>query len=56
MSFIDDFLEGQLDCCKGIPHKEGMSDDYTRGYSSEYEMAAIQDEITRDKDEVIRKH
>ena len=50
MSFIDEFLRGQHDCDKGTPHQPGQSPDYDRGYAAEYEMAAIQDEITRDKE------
>lgn len=46
MNFIDDFLKGQRDCEKGVPHQSGKSEAYDRGYAAEYEMAAIQDEIT----------
>lgn len=46
IQFIDDFLRGQRDCEKGIPHQLGNSPEYDRGYAAEYEMSAIQDEIT----------
>ncbi len=32
---IDDFIKGQEDCEKGIPHTD-KSPDYTRGYDYEY--------------------
>ena len=33
---IEDFLQGQKDCSQGIPHKDGKSKNYDRGYSYEY--------------------
>ena len=33
----DDFLRGQKDCKAGKPHKSG-SDDYNRGYATQYEL------------------
>lgn len=46
MSFINEFLKGCNDCKKGISHQSGNTEAYDRGYSAEYERAAIQDEIT----------
>ena len=33
---ITDFLQGQKDCKNGKPHKDGMSEDYDRGYNYQY--------------------
>lgn len=45
--FIDDFFQGQKDCQQGNPHEANKSDSYNRGYSTEYESAAIKDEMTK---------
>jgi hypothetical protein len=47
MNFSDEFLRGQKDCAKGIPHTP-QSEAYNRGYAAEYEMNAIKDERTKD--------
>ena len=47
MSFSDDFLQGQKDCKDGITHKEGKSDAYDRGYSTQYTLEQIQSEFSR---------
>ena len=49
--FVSDFLLGQSDCEKGIPHKAGQSAAYNRGYAAEYEISAIHDEITQKQGE-----
>ena len=36
----DDFLQGQRDCEKGVPHKDG-SESYNRGYAAQYELEQI---------------
>lgn len=56
MSFIDDFLRGQRDCSKGVPHKQGQSEAYNRGYAAEYEMSAIKDEISLNQNEAVASH
>lgn len=35
--FITDFLKGQSDCSKGVPHKAGNSEAYDRGYATEHD-------------------
>ncbi len=45
MQFVDDFMAGQRDCQKGIPHEAGHSEAYDRGYGAEYEWNCIQDEM-----------
>jgi len=42
---IDDFLQGQIDCMQGIEHKEGMSDSYNRGYTAQYEVEQMRNEL-----------
>jgi len=37
-----EFLKGQQDCAKGIPHKEGMTDSYDRGFNAQYELEQVQ--------------
>jgi len=32
LEFIDDFLKGQRDADKGLPHQAGKSEAYDRGY------------------------
>jgi len=39
--FSDDFLQGQRDCEEGIPHQEGKSEAYDRGYGAQYELEQI---------------
>ena len=39
-----DFINGQRDCRTGEPHKAGMSFDYDRGYSAQYELEQIKTE------------
>lgn len=34
---LEDFIRGQSDCSKGIPHKDGQGYSYDRGYAAEYE-------------------
>ena len=41
----DDFLQGQRDCQDGVPHKQGMSSDYDRGYACEYESEQVMSEL-----------
>jgi len=43
---ISDFLKGMADCKKGEPHKEGMGQDYDRGYRAQYEIEQINTERT----------
>lgn len=45
MSDFDDFIKGQKDCANGIKHKEGMSEEYNRGYSVQYELEQIRNEL-----------
>ena len=51
-NFIDDFFAGQKDCQQGNPHNPNKSESYDRGYSAEYELAAIKDEMTIDEKRV----
>jgi len=43
----DEFLRGQRDCRDGIPHREGQSDSYNRGYATEYEREQVMTELSR---------
>lgn len=45
--FADDFLKGQKDAAKGIPHQAGKSEAYDKGYAAQYEAEAMKDETTR---------
>jgi len=45
MSKVLDFIRGQEDCKKGVEHKSG-SEDYTRGYSAQYELEQMNTERT----------
>ena len=47
MSFQDDFLRGMKDCKKGIPSKSNQSEDYYRGYATQYQTEQIESERTR---------
>ena len=38
--FIKDFLRGQQDCSKGIPHTD-QGAAYNKGYQSEYESEQV---------------
>jgi hypothetical protein len=38
---MTDYEKGVNDCLIGIPHKEGMSDEYTNGYSDQYTAEQI---------------
>jgi len=42
----DEFLQGQKDCRDGIPHEQGSSEDYTRGYAAQFEIEQIRDFYT----------
>lgn len=41
-----DFLEGQLDCMKGKPAQADRTEDYTRGYATQYQHEANMDAMT----------
>lgn len=43
----DEFLSGQRDCQNGVPHKADRSRSYDRGYSTQYELNAYKDEVTK---------
>lgn len=49
MQQIDDFLNGQADCHRGLPHKPGQSKDYDRGYAAQYELEQMNNERTRNE-------
>ena len=36
MQILNDFVRGETDCKAGIPHKEGQSPEYDKGYGFEY--------------------
>jgi len=36
MQILNDFVRGETDCKAGIPHKEGQSREYDKGYGFEY--------------------
>lgn len=35
---IDEFVQGSMDCAMGIPHEEGKSESYDKGYAEQYEL------------------
>lgn len=39
---VFEFMRGQTDCKKGIPHTD-QGDDYNRGYRAQYELEQILD-------------
>jgi len=43
---VNEFIRGQTDCKKGIPHKENQSPDYDRGYCAQYELEQVNAERT----------
>jgi len=45
--FSSDFIQGVKDCERGIPHKEGMTDPYNRGYATQYTKEQIQSEQSK---------
>ena len=45
--FPHEFMQGQRDCRDGIPHKEGESDAYDRGYTAQYQLEQALSEMTR---------
>ena len=47
--FIADFLKGQSDCEKGIPHEAGKSSDYDRGYEAQYAMEQVRAELSKNE-------
>jgi len=49
MQQIDDFLNDQADCHRGLPHKPGQSKDYDRGYAAQYELEQMNNERTRNE-------
>ncbi len=44
--FSDDFIAGQIACREGKECPAGASDAFERGYAVEYEMVAIQTELS----------
>ena len=44
--FVDDFLRGQMDCERGIPHQSGQGKAYDRGYATQYELEQRQTEMS----------
>lgn len=44
---ITDFIQGQKDCAEGIQHKSGMSADYDRGYSTQYELEQVMSHVNQ---------
>jgi len=41
MCFVDDFLRGQIDADKGLPHQAGKSEVYDRGYAAQHEKERV---------------
>jgi hypothetical protein len=37
-----DYMLGMKDCENGVEHKEGKSDSYNEGYSSQYEYEQVE--------------
>lgn len=38
---ISDFIDGQKACRDGAPHQAGMSESFTAGYSTQYQLEQI---------------
>ena len=41
---VHEFVYGQRDCSKGIPHKDG-TESYNAGYSAQYQLEQINGEM-----------
>jgi hypothetical protein len=39
---VDDWIKGYQDCSNGLPHKEGKSSEYDRGYGDSHQTQAIE--------------
>jgi len=50
MCEVSDFIRGQEDCKNGVEHKS-ISEAYTRGYAAQYELEAMNDEMTETQGE-----
>lgn len=48
-SFCSEFMQGERDCIAGVPHEEGKSDAYTRGYGTRYQALENDREMSRFK-------
>lgn len=48
MSFSDEFLKGQRDCKEGIPSPQDASEEYLRGYSTQYQHEQNMEYLTRE--------
>lgn len=47
MSFNSyEFMRGQKDCRDGLPHREGQSESYDRGYAAQYQLEQVLDART----------
>lgn len=46
---VNQFIDGQKDCQKGVPHEAGKSKDYDRGYEYEYWRQERQTAISEGK-------
>ena len=46
MKQLDDFVRGEEDRKKGIPHKEGQSREYDAGYGEQYSKEQVDDKRT----------
>lgn len=40
LDFCNEMLQGQKDCRDGVPHREGMGENYDIGYSTQYQHEA----------------
>ncbi len=51
-NFSDDFLRGMQDCQSGRPATVGASDEYNRGYGTQYESEALISEMSLNQEQV----
>ena len=49
VNVVNDFIDGQQACEKGLPCPIDASEDFVRGYATQYELEQIENERTRRK-------
>ena len=48
-TYEQDYLQGGIDCRKGLPHTPGRSEAYNKGYEHQYELEQQLDHRTDDE-------
>jgi len=47
MSYVEEYLQGQDDCRKGVDHEDGRGVFYDRGYNDQYVLEQQRSEATK---------